>query len=178
MMLTPNFDEREFFIHETPPDNIRRDKLPRVARLCQWLRDLAGTPGFVQSYWRSPERNASVGGVDNSQHILGEAADVSFPFTSLRELARRAIAAIHTEPSGAPEFGQLIFYVDTGHVHISVPGATKRGELLVGTKTGGVRRYVAFRSLAQLPAIAKGVATGALILATVAASIFFFPTLA
>lgn len=175
MKLTPNFDESEFFIHEKPPESIRTGKLPRVAALAQWLRDLAGTMGIVDSYWRSPERNASVGGVDNSQHVLGEAVDVSFPFISLRELARRAIAAM--DAGEAPEFGQLIFYVDTGHVHISLVGATKFRELLVGTKTNNLRRYVPYRTLAQLPWIAKGIATAVFIIAALTTTVFFFPTL-
>lgn len=176
MQLTRNFREEEFFIHQQPPEDIRREKLPLVAARCQWLRDLAGSLGIINSFWRSAARNASVGGVDNSQHVLGEAADVSFPLLSLRELARRAIASI--DAGTAPEFGQLIFYTDTGHAHISLVGATKRGELLVGTKAGGVRRYVKFTSLAQLPAIAKAVSTAGIILAVVLSSVFFFPTLA
>lgn len=176
LMLTRNFSEAEFFVHEQPPMAIRADKLPRVAGLCQWLRDLAGSAGFVNSYWRSPERNASVGGVDNSQHVLGEAADVSFPFMSLRELGSRVLDEVRG--NRAPDFGQVIYYTDIGHVHISLPGATKRGEILVGTKKGGVRRYVPFTSLAQLPAIPSRTLGALLFVGLVLSSVFFFPALA
>lgn len=173
--LTPNFNEAEFFIHEAPPESIRVNKLPKVAALCQWLRDLAGSPGIVASYYRSPTRNASVGGVKDSQHMVGEAADLSFPAISLRELARRVQSNI--DAGSAPEFGQVIFYPDTGETHVSLPGATKYRELAIGLRSGGTRHYSVLASLDQLPSVPKGLAV--LAIASVAGTVaaFFFPAL-
>ena len=42
---------------------------------CDALRDLYGQPLVVSSGIRTPERNAQVGGVKNSSHLLGYAVD-------------------------------------------------------------------------------------------------------
>ena len=40
------------------------------------LRDFLGKPITVNSGYRSPEHNKKIGGVLNSQHVLGLAADI------------------------------------------------------------------------------------------------------
>lgn len=42
---------------------------------CDKLRELYGKPLIVASGYRTPERNAQVGGVKNSSHLLGYAVD-------------------------------------------------------------------------------------------------------
>lgn len=42
---------------------------------CDQLRELYGKPLIVASGYRTPERNAQVGGVKNSSHLLGYAVD-------------------------------------------------------------------------------------------------------
>lgn len=173
--LTANFARSEFYIHEAPPMEFARDKLPKVAALAQWLRELAGSYGRVTSYYRSPARNLSVGGVTDSQHTQGEAVDLIFPLISLRELATRVKREL--DAGRAPKFGQVIFYPDTGETHISLPGATKYHEMTLGQKTSTGRKYSVLASLSQLPTIPKGV--GILLVALVAgtAAAFFFPPL-
>lgn len=59
------------------PDQAQRDAL---LYLCQEvldpLRDAWGEPIIVTSGFRSPRLNALVGGASNSQHMLGQAADI------------------------------------------------------------------------------------------------------
>jgi len=175
MKLTTNFDESEFFIHEAPPEEYRIGKLPQVAALCQWLRDLFGSMGIVTSYWRSPAHNEKVGGVTDSQHLSGEASDLEFPFISLQEQARRVQASI--DDGSAPPFGQVIFYPDTGETHVSLPGATKYQELTIGIRSGGTRHYSVLASLDQLPAIPKGAVIAIVAIGVGTAAAFFFPAL-
>lgn len=175
MKLTPNFDESEFLIHETPPETYRLEKLPKVAALCQWIRDYAGSYGRVTSYYRSPTRNDTVGGVKDSQHLLGEAADLEFPLISLRELASRLQGS--KGDGSAPDFGQCIFYPDTGETHISLPGATKYQEFAIGLKVDGVRQYSELASLSQLPAVPRAVVFLAMVVGVGTAAAFFFPAL-
>lgn len=47
-----------------------------VHRILEPLRAHLGCPVIITSGWRSPEVNRRVGGVANSQHLLGEAADI------------------------------------------------------------------------------------------------------
>ena len=78
--LSQHFQLTEFLNLEKYPDN-----LPSVQVLfnlkygCQYLlepaRRIVG-PIIVNSGFRNPRVNALVGGVKNSQHILGQAADI------------------------------------------------------------------------------------------------------
>lgn len=43
------------------------------------LREMIGGPIEISCAYRCPEHNAEVGGVENSQHVLGNAADVQTP---------------------------------------------------------------------------------------------------
>ena len=80
IQLTPHFHLTEFLNLGKHPDN-----LPTVQVLfnlkygCQYLlepaRRIVG-PIIVNSGFRNPRVNALVGGVKNSQHILGQAADI------------------------------------------------------------------------------------------------------
>jgi len=174
--LTRNFHEREFFVHETPPLAVRVNKLPKVAELAQWLRDLVGSPGVVTSYWRSPARNARVSpdAASTSQHMTGEAVDLSFPMISDRELAQRVTKALRE--GKAPRFGQMIFYPDTTHFHISIETPRNMNRLMVGhRKPGGGRRYATLATFDELPPIPSAVGMLIFAVGTAVALAFFFP---
>jgi Peptidase M15 len=53
------------------------------------FRIMAGTIGNVTSWWRNPWKNAEVGGLPNSLHLLGWAADIT-PVTPETEALARA----------------------------------------------------------------------------------------
>lgn len=175
--LSRNFHEREYFVHEDPPLDVRIHKLPKVNALAQWLRDLAGTPGTVVSYWRSPARNARVSpeAASTSQHMTGEAVDVSFPLISDRELATRVVRSMRA--GAAPQFGQLIFYPDTTHVHVSLPTPRNLSRVMVAPKVGGRRLYQTLARLDDLPPIPSAVGGLIFAIGTAAAAVFFFPVI-
>lgn len=50
-----------------------------VLSILQPLRDTLGVPVVISSGYRSPEVNKRVGGVHNSQHMYGQAADIIVP---------------------------------------------------------------------------------------------------
>lgn len=56
-------------------------EVARLKALCQNvlqpLRDYMGEPIIINSGFRSPELNKKVGGVRDSQHLIGEAADIN-----------------------------------------------------------------------------------------------------
>ena len=66
------------------------DKIdPRLVELLEQLRAKAGKPIHLNCAYRCPTHNAEVGGVPNSQHVLGTAADITIPeigFDRAREL--------------------------------------------------------------------------------------------
>lgn len=57
------------------------DKIsPRLIELLEQLRTICGgLPIHINSGYRCPKHNAEVGGVPNSQHVLGTAADLAVP---------------------------------------------------------------------------------------------------
>ena len=83
--LTKNFtldemcksrDARKLQIKNTPsPKEVARLKV-LCEKVLQPLRDYMGAPVIINSGYRSPELNKKVGGVRDSQHVKGEAADI------------------------------------------------------------------------------------------------------
>ena len=64
-------------INNNPPDEVLQ-KMKLVAEKCfEPLRLWYGQPIKVNSFYRCPELNKAVGGAKNSQHVTGEAIDLS-----------------------------------------------------------------------------------------------------
>ena len=86
MRLSKNFTLRELIRSNTAErmgiDNVPKDEkvVENLRSLClevlQPLRDYVGAPVHINSGYRCPELNMVVGGVKNSQHCRGEAADI------------------------------------------------------------------------------------------------------
>ena len=77
MKLSNNFSLGEFECNDgstTPADVLKN--LQKVAKQLQILRDYTGAPIKVNSGYRSPDYNKSIGGATKSQHVLGKAADI------------------------------------------------------------------------------------------------------
>ena len=88
MRLTKNFSLEEMVRSETAarlginnePGTIPMENMKRLAEaILQPLRDAYGKPIIVSSGYRSPALNKAVGGVPNSQHQYGQAADIQAP---------------------------------------------------------------------------------------------------
>ena len=62
-------------IDNTPTPEIRA-KLNTLISVLDKIREQYGKPIFVTSGYRCPELNKAVGGVNSSQHVKGEAADL------------------------------------------------------------------------------------------------------
>jgi hypothetical protein len=86
-------------------------------------RALGDQPLVVTSFVRAADAG--------SQHRNGEAVDVRPPRTlTQRQIYDALTAAAAVGALG--EFGQLIFYPFSDlHVHVSLPGATRRNEVLI-----------------------------------------------
>lgn len=73
-----HFKEKEFVCKccgELPP--LQRGNIEAlVNNVLDPVREQYGKPIYVSSGYRCPKHNAEVGGVPNSQHMRGEAADI------------------------------------------------------------------------------------------------------
>jgi len=82
MKLSKNFTLEEMVAtsHRKLQDTPTLDVVQNLQKLCvlvlQPLRDAIGRPVYINSGYRSKRLNARVGGVPNSRHLQGKAADI------------------------------------------------------------------------------------------------------
>ena len=82
MRLSKNFTLAELTAtsHRKLQDTPTLEVIQNLQHLCihvlQPLRDTIGAPVYINSGYRSKRLNAKVGGVTNSRHLLGKAADI------------------------------------------------------------------------------------------------------
>lgn len=129
--LTPHFSLEELIHSDTAAargiDNSAppalQANLQRLAELLERVRAVLGVPVHISSAYRSPALNRAVGGVANSVHMSGLAADITAPsFGNPLAVAQ----AIHA--AGIP-FDQLIHEYGRW-VHIGLRDGAPRGQLL------------------------------------------------
>jgi uncharacterized protein YcbK (DUF882 family) len=75
LQITKNFNISEMEYYDRVPPNLIAAASELLTNL-QVLRDALGKSITIMSGYRSPERNATVGGAKNSQHMQGNAADI------------------------------------------------------------------------------------------------------
>ena len=78
MKLSKNFNKREFNSKDGKrmPFHVL-ENIKILASQVQIIRDALGAPIHINSGYRSPEHNKRIGGVKNSQHVQGKAADLA-----------------------------------------------------------------------------------------------------
>ena len=88
MKLTKNFSLAEFQSKcgRPMPDDVRQN-IQKLANSMQVLRDHLKRPVQINSAYRSSEHNAKIGGVRNSQHVLGKAADIAVVGMTTKQVA-------------------------------------------------------------------------------------------
>ena len=94
-----------------------------VDNVLEPIRDMVCTPIIITSGYRCPQVNRLVGGVDNSQHMSGCAADfhvMGFTPSMMYE--------VYLYISNTLEFDQLIFYRSKNIIHVSYVEKDNRRE--------------------------------------------------
>ncbi len=111
------------------PPNEAADRLQTlIEELLDPIRAAWGAPVTINSGYRSPELNAAVGGVATSQHMRGEAADLSVGAPAANERFFRCIEEL--QRAGTIEFDQLIDEARYRWVHISYRRGANRRQVL------------------------------------------------
>lgn len=116
-------------------------QLPPFAReniealVCEVLdpaREKLGSPIVVNSGYRCPKHNKEVGGATNSQHLLGQAADIRFQVSGfkIQDLAKAIVE------NG--KYDQLILYPTFVHVSWKRTGQNRR--MVLEKTANGYRR--------------------------------------
>jgi zinc D-Ala-D-Ala carboxypeptidase len=139
MNLSTHFTLEELTVSETaarkgldntPPDDALFN-LRRLALFLEDVRTIIGKPIRINSAYRSPEVNGSVGGKTTSQHCLGCAADIRVPGMTPNEVVKKLKAS-------NLQYDQLIREFDSW-THISIPNtkdAKPRKMVLIIDKSG------------------------------------------
>ena len=116
-------------IDNTPSEAIIETMKLTAEHVFQPLRDKVG-PINVSSFYRCPALNRAIGGSSSSQHVKGEAIDMSAVNISNAELFEEALKL--------PAFDQLIWEFGTDKnpawIHISFSKTHNRRQVLVATK--------------------------------------------
>lgn len=82
-----------------------------LVHLLDWTRDICGFPIVITSGFRTPEHNATVGGVQDSTHTDGEAVDIRLPIGLEQQF--KLVWAL-----GLAGFNRMGIY--TKHIHVDV----------------------------------------------------------
>ena len=103
-------------IDNTPTEAVRKNLQGLITNALDPLREAYGKPIVVNSGYRCARLNAAVGGVANSQHLTGEAADIRGEAGTRAELVEICRAALRLG-----NYDQLIFEEPNGKrwLHIS-----------------------------------------------------------
>lgn len=140
--LTPHFTIDEFERSQTAARRGLKNRMGPSQRaaakaLCENVleptRALAGSPISVSSGYRAPKVNAAVGGSSSSQHMRGEAADISTNSLTTEELFQLI-------KGSAIKFDQLIQEFDSW-IHVSYRAGRNRGQCLRATRERGRTVY-------------------------------------
>lgn len=98
-----------------------------VVKLLDPIRDYVAEPIYITSGYRSDRLNKAVGGVPDSQHRKGQAADIR-----IGSIAGHLLADLFWEISDRFDFDQMIYYRKQGFIHISyVSELENRHEMFV-----------------------------------------------
>lgn len=128
VLLAPNFTAGELGADDPTADARIIDNLVATAEWLQVARAEVGAPLRVTSGYRSPARNAAVGGSETSDHPNGLAGDFVPVGVSQFEAYRRLRGA-HLA-GRLPPFDQLIFYPVEGHIHVGLGPRLRRQTLI------------------------------------------------
>ena len=149
MNLSSNFTLKELTVSETAlrkgldniPDAQAISNLKTlVETILQPVRDHYGKSVRVNSGYRSPEVNASVGGSKTSDHCKGQAADIEIDGVANGDLAKYIVDNF--------KFTQVIleFYTlgqpNSGWVHVSYDADNLKCQVLTATKQNGKTVYL------------------------------------
>ena len=149
MQLTSNFSLKELTVSETatrkgldntPNEAITANLKTLAETILQPLREHYGKSVKVNSGYRSPDVNASVGGSKTSDHCKGQAADIEIAGVANGDLAQyiadnfkftQVILEFYTQ--GIPE---------SGWVHVSYDANDLKCQTLTAVKKDGKTVYL------------------------------------
>lgn len=111
-----------------PTSEVRENLTRLIDRVLDPLREAWGGPVTVTSGFRAQLLNKAVGGVATSQHLLGEAADITVGSPADNRRLFELVVSLQKE--GKIQFDQLIDESNYAWVHISYRQGRNRNQIL------------------------------------------------
>ncbi len=111
----------------------------RLLSALESLRRLSGKPIVVHDGYRCPDHNQQVGGVDNSEHTRGMAADIKIPGLTLQEMYELVLRVPALAHGGIGAY-------DGGFLHVDVRPHSARWARVRG-------QYVGIQHLVKEPTL-------------------------
>lgn len=120
--ITTNFSLEEFNCKDgsTMPNDVMINII-NLAKNLQVLRDAIGKTITINSAYRSPDYNKKIGGVKDSQHLKGNASDITVKGMTPKEVAKIIEGLI---ASGKMQQGGIGIYPN--FVHYDIRGVKAR----------------------------------------------------
>ena len=135
--LSPHFSKAELACRHCGQLKVEK----RLLEALEELRRLAGKPIVIHDAYRCVAHNQEVGGVSDSEHTRGMAADVDIPGLTLQQMYELALRVTAFVEGG-------IGVYDGGFLHVDVRTHCSRW-----ARVGG--QYVGIAHLVQEPLLAK-----------------------
>lgn len=121
---------RKYGIDNTPPVDIANKLQALIDNILNPARTALGSAIYVNSGYRSPYLNNLVGGAADSQHLSGEAADITAGSKTKNKLLFAILANMGN-------YDQLIWEGNGTWIHVSYKSnGNNRNEMLAQTNTG------------------------------------------
>ena len=108
------------------PDGVEENLQALVDNVLDPVRERYGKPIRVNSGYRCPIHNRTVGGVPGSQHVKGEAADIAPAGLQLTAYGLKELARLVEVIKENGKFDQLIIYPTFVHVSWKRSGDNRR----------------------------------------------------
>jgi len=139
--VSKNFKYEEFIVSREHPELLDDIKLFTLDKYKIWLlcmyflqpiRDIVEMPVYILSGKRSPALNEAVEGVSNSDHLFkNRSAAVDFSCDDFLFLEDAVTFVVRDFKQF---FKQVIFYLDSNFVHLSLRDGNRYGEILYAVR--------------------------------------------
>jgi zinc D-Ala-D-Ala carboxypeptidase len=136
MLISQDAVRHGFSEQFTPDNSVVKNLDMLVSNILQPLRDAVKAPIYVSSGYRCERVNLHIGGAENSQHILGQAADLHCYAISNEAMFYKILEI------GLP-FDQLINEFNFAWVHVSY-SQRHRKQILEAVRENGKTIYKPF----------------------------------
>lgn len=135
LLKSPTATRLGFDEQFSPPDSIKQNLTALCENVLEPLRAKLGKPITITSGYRCERDNAAIGGAKNSQHVLGQAADIFVEGMSVEELFE------FINNSGIPFQQHIQEFSQWNHISYN-PIGEQKNEKLRAIKVDGQTKYI------------------------------------